>query len=397
MIVLVFKFILPLLLGYALFVGITGRLNPLGFPEDETVQKSWFLGIVAGATVCIVFTLYIHVAYTVPATPFSTFLIPASTVAITLFALWIATSTTVKKFRHNLHGTIAQKPEVMQEISQQLSGKSSIQRKHATSSAKASDLQKDHRAEVSPAYLRNANVGHLNLQAQIARNDTVDIYLALDEVAGSICHEQDKRANIAEQGHHLKLISNASAGGTPRVTSKTLHLDDGPEAQPDSKLAKNLQTLQIAIAHEKAKRQDAEKQSATLKSLLMNAKLDMKRYNVARAKALSTANKSIAFARQTVDARGRLEQELELARTAMNTHKRTIADLQLALQKMNAGNAVIDESSPGDQSTLPLADQELHTSVKLPEKGDKLTSGLVKKVARSRSVTASNTPSKPGM
>ena len=405
MILLFIKFSLPLLLGYSLFVGVTGKLNPLNFPDDKTVRKSWNTGVVAGATVCIIFTLYIHVAYTIPASHISTFLIPASTVAVTLAALFLAVLTTLQKTRSNGQGAFLKTATLTPETRGSAlnltpkRGKSTASPERLT---KGPVRHKRRRAEVSPAYLRNANVERLGLHTQIATNDTVDIYLALDDAVASTPPPGDKQTienqtTVAMQGHHLKLVSKASA--SVKTSSESGPPKDRRSAALSAgKLPADIALLESAIAQEKSRRLSAEKQSATLKRLLLNAKQDVKRCTVARAKALSTANKSIAFARQTVEVRARLEQELTAARATIGTSQKTIRNLQTVLYKLTENELDCDDTlscTQQIQSELPVRRQELHAPVRVPKSAQKLTSGLVKKVARSRSAAGSNAQPKP--
>lgn len=58
-----FKYCLPMLLGYTLFVGLSGRMNPLVKPEYPEERPSWFLGLWTGMSVSIVMVVGLHMAY----------------------------------------------------------------------------------------------------------------------------------------------------------------------------------------------------------------------------------------------------------------------------------------------------------------------------------------------
>lgn len=63
MTLIIFKYCLPALLGYTLFVGIAGRLNPFKKPSQPEERPSWLLGIWTGLTVSVVLGIGLHMAY----------------------------------------------------------------------------------------------------------------------------------------------------------------------------------------------------------------------------------------------------------------------------------------------------------------------------------------------
>ncbi|MGQ7845418.1 hypothetical protein ACUNV4_13125 [Granulosicoccus sp. 3-233] len=65
MILYLFKYCLPLLLGYTLFIGLAGRMNPFTKPEYPEERPSWFLGIWTGVTVALVLGVGMHMAYSI--------------------------------------------------------------------------------------------------------------------------------------------------------------------------------------------------------------------------------------------------------------------------------------------------------------------------------------------
>ncbi|MEE9321109.1 MAG: hypothetical protein V3U76_11730 [Granulosicoccus sp.] len=60
---MLFKYCLPALLGYILFVGISGRFNPLSRPDSANDRPPWMLGLWTGLSVALVLTLGLHMAY----------------------------------------------------------------------------------------------------------------------------------------------------------------------------------------------------------------------------------------------------------------------------------------------------------------------------------------------
>ncbi len=63
MALIIFKYCLPILLGYTLFVGISGRYIPFMRPRALAQRPSWFLGLWTGVTVAIIMSYGLHLAY----------------------------------------------------------------------------------------------------------------------------------------------------------------------------------------------------------------------------------------------------------------------------------------------------------------------------------------------
>jgi len=58
-----FTYGLPALLGYTLFIGISGKYNLFRTPSELEERPSWFLGIWTGLSVFLVISLGLHIAY----------------------------------------------------------------------------------------------------------------------------------------------------------------------------------------------------------------------------------------------------------------------------------------------------------------------------------------------
>ena len=63
---LIFKLGLPLLLGYTLFVGLSGRFIPFTKPAELSARPSWFLGLWMGITLALVTGVALHMSMQVP-------------------------------------------------------------------------------------------------------------------------------------------------------------------------------------------------------------------------------------------------------------------------------------------------------------------------------------------
>ena len=63
MTLIIFKYCLPILLGYILFAGISDRYFPLFRPKELSNRPRWFLGVWSGATIAIVGIIGLDIAY----------------------------------------------------------------------------------------------------------------------------------------------------------------------------------------------------------------------------------------------------------------------------------------------------------------------------------------------
>ena len=63
MALIIFKYCLPILLGYTLFVGITGRYSLLPKPKPLAKRPTWFLGLWTGISVAVIAVLGLDLAY----------------------------------------------------------------------------------------------------------------------------------------------------------------------------------------------------------------------------------------------------------------------------------------------------------------------------------------------
>jgi len=59
----IFKYCLPVLLGYILFMGVSGRLNPFKKPSAMAERPAWMLGVWTALSVILVLGIGLHMAY----------------------------------------------------------------------------------------------------------------------------------------------------------------------------------------------------------------------------------------------------------------------------------------------------------------------------------------------
>lgn len=282
----IFKYALPALLGYTLFVGIAGKYNPFHKPHYLEERPSWMLGLWTGMSVLLVLSIGLHMAYGMTLEAARSLAAP-SVASITLL-------------------------------------------------------------------LTLGFIGYLQYQRKILA--TV--------IAGELHPEHHQSAQIdwATQVHQLAPIINrelservSTQSALPEPFSSTM-----PELSPDVQTdSATLSSLRIALEKEKNLRQETEQHLritrkalstlhqltpaspdesvessvANLKRELIKTKREIRLHVAARAKALSTANRSVAFARQSIELRARLETELETAHSALAIRQNTISSLIARLER----------------------------------------------------------------
>jgi len=140
---------------------------------------------------------------------------------------------------------------------------------------------------------------------------------------------------------------------------------------------------------EKSLRTEIEDTVVELKHRMVKAKQEIRHGAASRAKALSTANKSIALARQSMHVRARLETELNAAKVLLGNRQKTICSLVRALEKEKRKT---HEKATVMARQLVLQEQQIEARRSLEGVArsveNKLTSRLVKKVAKARPLTS---------
>ena len=412
---------LPLMLGYSLFVAISGRLNPVLWPLFRQDRPSWALGVWIGVAVSIVASMNARAIYVMPVErPAVELLLPAVTVlacliipALGLFALYrhrvfrAEKTKSVSRFDWTLRENDLEQSSAIQISSTNI--------RAIDVSPPKSDTHTDRLTEVIPTYLETIQTGQMvNHPHKEAVNDPDDTgsrhrvvssngarHFVSDSRAVQHMHVEATQNRPAQMSEMLQ-IETALREETEkhlRITRKALAVLEAttrnaparqPEVQKDleDRLAKSLATtatLETSAMQEKAKRLESEQRAIELKHKIINAKREIRRAAAARAKALSTANKSIAFARQSLQIRTRLESELEKAYDAIDIRQKTISSLVNHLDKekrrtrkeigLVAKQLVLQDRHHKARRSL----EEVARSVE-----NNLASRLVKKVAKAR-------------
>lgn len=497
----IFKYCLPALLGYTLFVGIAGRFNPLRKPSYREERPSWLLGVWTGLSVSLVLTVGLHLAYATSPQGAKLLLTPSSWFLAALLAPgFIAYLMYRKTVRNSVNSdnpvrfdwasyaddqnftelTISDTdardpldPEIdpqdldsmhipepeapllatfldradLDTVDTQNLPNAINDPDQSTTDALADLLADTHKSTTASLSSESAEDEAESEQITPDTHEGVEIQHGTASLAAAVCGEvseavsdqldqtmfepldpadvlSDKdvanSADATSQSESADTFDQKSLSSRfqslysqleketalreetekhLRITRKALSVLEAESRTYESTKADaiialeekltdsiNLQTeFESLAAQEKDRRMVAETNAANLKQDLVKAKHGIRRSTAARAKALSTANKSIAFARQTLQVRARLESELQDAKETLKNRQATISSLIRALEKEKRRTQE-DVSSMARQ--LVLHEKQLQARRSLEDVArsveNKLTSRLVKKVAKAR-------------
>lgn len=271
----IFKYALPALLGYTLFIGIAGKFNPLHKPDILEERPSWMLGLWTGLSVFIVLSIGLHMAYGMSVEA-ARLLAAPGTISVALL-LGIGFVGYYQYRRKVLAGILA---------AQSISAKNNDSGIDWSQKVHQLDSVIGKHTPSLPQFAEPSAIGRLSQELEV---------------------EKEQRL---EAEHHLRIVRKALA---------KLH-----QMKPST-----AEEYDILLARQ----ENHEITTTKLKRDLVNAKQEIRMHVAARAKALSTANKSVAFARQNIDLRARLETELETAHSALSQKHMTIASLIKRLER----------------------------------------------------------------
>ncbi|MFK8080481.1 MAG: hypothetical protein AB8B97_09360 [Granulosicoccus sp.] len=398
----IFKYGLPLILGYTLFVGVSGRLNPFTPPQYRQERASWYLGIWVGMSISSVLVAGLHLALGMPRSYAYSLLGPSLSLLVCLIA-----PALILYGLHRYQATRSGPTQLDARFDWSISDDDS-QADTCAVGEYATDNPDDTTTEtheyeltapstVSPAYLDAVQIDQMSHEMH---RDAVNDSDRLEQIATNIDDQLGTRADNATDSTLAREIAlREETEKHLRITRKALsvlesdtrhHSIDKANAliALEEKLAQSIDSaaeLEAVAEQEKVKRIEAEECIVDLKLKMVNAKQEIRRGAAARAKALSTANKSIAFARQAVQIRSRLETQLTEAQTTLASRQKTMSSLAHALEKEKRRN---QQEIAKAARQLVLNEKQLNAKRSLEEVArsveNKLTTRLVKKVARAR-------------
>lgn len=391
---LIFKFVLPMLLGYTLYVGFSGRFAVFSRPADARARPAWFLGLWTGLCTALVLSLALHMADRMPVDRVPDLFEPTAW----LFGLallpgligYLMYRRAIRQYERR------QQDESMERIADQIA---------ASLDTDLSDafIAPDYAMETSDAL---PDTMHDSMSADLPETADAAPTASGDPIsADGESHDlyEDNVSRETEYQLREQLQQETSLREELekhlRVTRKALSTLEAETREFESSKADALMELENALdarirqtsaaealaARENAARVGLESHIVDLKQDLLEARREIRRSTAARAQVLGSANKAIALARQTMQARKRSDAKLKETQAMLASRQETISSLIAALEK---------EKRRSQEDVTRLARQlvrqelEAQSRRKLDEAANeaenRLTTRLVKKVAKAR-------------
>ena len=378
---------LPLLLGYVLYVGIAGRWRPVrpARPED---RPDWLLGAWVGLSVAAIAGTTMHLAHGLPLERAPELFRDAAwwLVAALLpgFAVRLAHRASRRRGRDAFvdpagdpaRTTIAigvdgrTLDEGLPDDGQTLVDEARAEARDEPRIGEARDEGPDVAAE---ALRERGGV----LYVPIENPDEAGVRRALDDER-RLREETEKHLQVTRRALY-SLDASAREGDDAR-TETLIALETELEAHVRRSAA-----AEARATREECGRMQAETTASKLKREVLRLRSEMRRTAEARARAVATAGKSVAFARRSLQARTTLEERLRETEEALVNRQETISSLIRALE---AEKGRTEEQVASRARQLVLHERQLRErrSLETAARGveGKLSTRLVKKVARAR-------------
>ena len=494
----IFKYGLPLLLSYILFMGISGRLNPFRKPVALAERPAWLLGVWTALSVTLVLGVGLHMAYGMTLESARTLFKPS---ALLLGGLLIPGFVAYFLYRRSVEHELDQaarlsmadnidtclNTDLVMELDDEAIEDIFVDDEFTEEDIEAAieatvqetadeALDNSDTAKVEAATLANPELQYIapytpddaldmgELQHSSATPDALEEIID-DEVVENIFTEEELDAAIEASDQEtasevldtsgIAAVEIATAdisesqssilspsvdateiGNTQQLTvarraleqEQTLRKEaekhlvimrkamsrldaetreyETSKADAIIKLEEELEARvkQVSAAESRATREEerrisSDDQIVELKKNLVTAKQELRLSTTARAKALGTANKSVAFARQSIQQRQRLEDDvsrlesqvthlqnsLQSTRDALQKRQTTVASLIKALETEKLRSRT-NMTKMAKQMVLKDRQQRARKSREKVARNveDNLTSRLVKKVAKAR-------------
>ena len=413
---------LPILLGYLLFVGISGRLDPLARPACLADRPSWALGLWVGATVAGVLIVGLHLAYSTSLGEARTLVAPSawalSALLLPGLVAWVAYRGAIARaldaeasahrtsslLAARIDGFPVSKEETRLESDPETDGGTPLV-------ATFLDVGGPARLDIPNIPVARADV-EIALDARgvaLLADNLVSAPIVIDavprdehEVALGAAEDLSGLLSLALRGEEAR---RAETEKHLRITRKALakleaesrdHEGDKADAlialeeELESRIRESA-TAESRATRETARRIEAESAVVALKQDLLSARRDVRRGTAARAKALSAATRSIALTRQAVRARVRLENRMRELEKTLADREATLGSVVRALEKEKGRS---QEEIGVLARQLVLHERQLHARRSLEEVArnveGKLTTRLARKVARARPLVPSS-------
>lgn len=414
--ILFVKFLLPALLGYTLFAGIANTLS-LAKPRAQGNRPSWLLGLWTGLSVAVVVMTALHFAYgsalddaraLLPVAGFALALLLGTGLIIT--AMYRAR---LREFEPVHMGASAPANERIDEDADRVADRIDLFGESNPDSQEllnmTEDMTEDGHDGVS---VELAERSEPELIGDDMADDTTRETAAIEtmestttDTAPTLTDEEPTPHDSSEMAAE-DLANEIELERTRReeverhlvITRKALHRLESQErnnenhqstiADLETELVESAQ--RVAAAESLAERESfsriaSENTINELREDIAKAHTDLRRSVEARARALSTANKSVDVARTANRARARVEARNTELEELLENRLETISSLIRSLEKEKRRSQ--DEVSSRARELI-LHERQLRSRRSLEEVSrsvdGNLTSRLVKKVARAR-------------
>jgi len=480
---LIFKFFLPILLGYTLFVGLSGRFNPLSKPSELKRRPSWLLGNWVGFSVAIVTGIVLHMAYQLPLDAVKTLVKPTGLLLATLVVpgliAYVVYRRHIQSLMHIQEKMDMSAGEIMDSQIEEMEFDDTVSMEAddeigdiSIVMENESELTSD--ASETPIYFNETassdNNGSVSLlfdsvtppssdtnsfaenESEVLQDTGTPLTEEMNDEAIELINESDvdATANVHASTDETEVTQNeelaapteftsqsddntqtdvnteataVTSTNTPAVmqatavtesdelsasatTNDTVEIEKlkaeiaelkgflntesslresnkadalmNIEGQLDSRI-KEVAAAQALASREEAARIEAETTIVNIKQDMLETKRELRRNTEARAKALGTANKTVAFARQSVQARTRAEARIKQLENRLKLSQETVSSLIAALDKEKARTqADVTEMA----KELILQQKRINEKRTLDEAGRKTPKRLTRRIAK---------------
>ncbi len=335
MTLLVFKYCLPLAVGYIVFASLSRRLRPWSIPPEPSHRPVWFLGLWQAGVIAVALgtlsdlaaerTLYEVLADLRPL--IGTVLLTMLTGCILALAYRERVSSALQRERHIID--IGETRALTE----------------AESISEASPLERLEGADVFEGIDGIDGIDQAEALALLSADHEIQTDEA--QIVADLRDElQSETLLRVETEKHLRITRKALHGLESQARDHEAARTDamiGLEEELESQVRLGA-SAESRLQHELEKVMTLEIAIVDMKHELLESRRDQRKGMQARAKAMATAHKALAHARQSLQVRTRLEARIGELDATLANRQLTITSLVKALeQEKGRSDAQIDE------------------------------------------------------
>ncbi len=361
--ILVVKFVLPALLGYTLYAGMANKLS-LRRPATPEQRPNWALALWTSLAVAGVLMATLHMAYGSSIEGARAMLPTAGLALAALLSVGLMISMAYRASQRTAEPSfVADRIDLFGEVDPMSETQSNDHIEETNTDADAQEIVILETGIDSGSNDQLADQAESDLEAVKAEREEVERHLQITRKA---LHrlEAQPRNDVAHQS---------------TIADLEVQLAESVKA---------VAAAQSVAERESITRIAAENTVSELQHDVAKAHSDLRRSIEARARALSTANKSVAYARSANQANARAKTRISELEARLQNRQETISSLIRSLEKEKRRSQ--DEVSRRARELI-LHERQMRSRRSLEEVSrsveGNLTTRLVKKVARARSLT----------